>query len=53
MSDIIIGKDTVKLTITYEESFSNDVEMIEAVKGATELRGLIPEKPCPNELEPE
>ena len=41
MSEIKITDSKVEMTVTYSESFSNELEMIEAVKGAAELRGLI------------
>jgi len=41
MSNITITENTVEMTITYSESFSNPDEMREAVDGAMELRGLI------------
>ena len=49
MSEIKITDSKVEMTITYSESFSNELEMIEAVKGAAELRGLIA-KPVSDEV---
>ena len=45
MSDILITENSVKMTIEYNAEFETESEMIEAVKGATELRGLMPVKP--------
>ena len=42
MSEIRVSKDTVEMTVTYRQKFSNDAEMIEAFKGAAELRGMMP-----------
>lgn len=52
MSEIKITENKVEMTITYSESFSNESEMLEAVKGAAELRGLIA-KPEGEEMEGE
>ena len=51
MNEIIVGKDTVTMTITYSESYSNEHEMIEAVKAAAELRGLVAKPDSIDELE--
>ena len=37
---IIVSDDYVEMTITYRETYSTDQEMIEAVNGAKELKGL-------------
>ncbi len=37
---IIVNDDSVEMTITYREGYSTDQEMIEAVNGAKELKGL-------------
>ncbi len=41
MSDIIIGRTSVKMTIEYEVTFNNDEDRQLAVDGALELRGLV------------
>ena len=41
MSDIKITGDTVEMTVTYKAKFTNEVEMVDAVKGAAELRGMV------------
>ena len=53
MNEIIVGKDTVTMTITYSESYSNEHEMIEAVKAAAELRGLVAKPDSIDELDEE
>ena len=51
MSDIIIKEKTVEMVIKYQQTYTTEAEMIDAVRGATELRGLVPkaEEECPNE----
>tara|TARA_R110001592_G_scaffold313382_1_gene588760 strand:+ start:204 stop:368 length:165 start_codon:yes stop_codon:yes gene_type:complete len=52
MTDIIVGTKSVQMTITYEQYFDNEAEMIAAIKGAAELRGLVSDSTeCPNENE--
>lgn len=48
MSEVIITDKEVKLVVEYKKPFNNEAEMIEAVKGAIELRGLV-ENEDPNE----
>jgi hypothetical protein len=40
VNDIIIKKDFVETTIIYRRPFTTHDEMIDAVNGAVELRGL-------------
>lgn len=43
LGDTVIKKDVVQTTVILNTPFSNDVEMIEAVKSHMEFKGMIPE----------